>query len=85
MTNNKPIRRGALSRGLSLSIAGARAGGAFAFDSALRKLRGEEGVIASGWIERLNALLAASVNSKAATSKSAKCLRCWVNTSYLRL
>ena len=43
MTNNKPIRRGAFSRGLSLSIAGARAGGAFAFDSALRKLRGEEG------------------------------------------
>ena len=43
MTNYKPIRRGAFSRGLSLSIAGARAGGAFAFDSALRKLRGEEG------------------------------------------
>ena len=50
MTNNKPIRRGALSRGLSLSIAGARAGGAFAFDSALRKLRGEE----AGNSERLD-------------------------------
>jgi len=42
MAKNKPIRRGAISRGLSLSIAGARAGGAFAFDSAIRKLRGEE-------------------------------------------
>lgn len=42
MANNKPIRRGAFSRGLSLSIAGARAGGAFALDSAVRKLRGEQ-------------------------------------------
>jgi predicted unusual protein kinase regulating ubiquinone biosynthesis (AarF/ABC1/UbiB family) len=50
MTKNKPIRRGAVSRGLSLSIASARAGGAFAFDGALRKLRGEE----AGNSERLD-------------------------------
>ena len=36
MPKNKSIRRGALGRGLSLSLAGARAGGAFALDSALK-------------------------------------------------
>ena len=41
MSKRHSIRRGALSRGLSLSLAGARAGGAFALDGALRRLRGE--------------------------------------------
>lgn len=41
MSKRDPIRRGAVGRGLSLSLAGARAGGAFAFDAALRRLRGE--------------------------------------------
>lgn len=42
MSKNKSIRRGALGRGLSLSLAGARAGGAFALDSALKRWRGDE-------------------------------------------
>jgi len=42
MSKRKPIRRGAFARGLSVSLAGARAGGAFAVDRALRKLRGED-------------------------------------------
>lgn len=41
MSKRDPIRRGAVGRGLSLSLAGARAGGAFAFDAALRRFRGE--------------------------------------------
>lgn len=41
MSKRKPIRRGALSRGLSISLAGARAGSAFALDGAIRRLRGE--------------------------------------------
>ena len=41
MSKRHSIRRGALSRGLSLSLAGARAGGAFALEGALRRLRGE--------------------------------------------
>ncbi len=42
MSKRKPIRRGALGRGLAISLAGARAGGAFALDSAVRRLRGED-------------------------------------------
>jgi len=42
MSKDKSIRRGALGRGLSLSLAGARAGGAFALDGALKRLRGSE-------------------------------------------
>jgi len=42
MSKRSPIRRGAFGRSLAVSLAGARAGGAFAFDSALRKLRGEQ-------------------------------------------
>ena len=41
MPKRKTIRRGGLARGLRLSLAGARAGGAFAVDSALKKLRGD--------------------------------------------
>ena len=41
MSKRNPIRRGALGRGLALSLAGARAGSAFAIDGALKKLRGE--------------------------------------------
>ncbi len=41
MPRDKSIRRGGLARGLRLSLAGARAGGAFAVDGALRKLRGD--------------------------------------------
>ena len=41
MPKNKSIRRGGLARGLRLSLAGARAGGAFAVDGALKKLRGD--------------------------------------------
>ena len=42
MPKNQTIRRGALSRALSVSLAGARAGGVFAIDGALKRLRGEE-------------------------------------------
>ena len=41
MPRDKSIRRGGLARGLRLSLAGARAGGAFAVDGALRKMRGD--------------------------------------------
>ena len=41
MPKNNPIRRGALSRALSVSLAGARAGGVFAIDGALKRFRGE--------------------------------------------
>ena len=41
MSKDNSILRGGLGRGLSLSLAGARAGGAFALDSALKKLRGD--------------------------------------------
>ena len=44
MTKKTPIRRGAIGRGFALSLAGARAGGAFAIDGALRRLRGGSGV-----------------------------------------
>ena len=44
MTKKAPIRRGAIGRGLALSLAGARAGSAFAIDGALRRLRGDSGV-----------------------------------------
>ncbi|MEK9534762.1 MAG: AarF/UbiB family protein, partial [Halieaceae bacterium] len=40
MPKDKSIRRGGLARGLRLSLAGARAGGAFAVDGALKRLRG---------------------------------------------
>ena len=40
MSKRHPIRRGAVGRGLSLSLAGARAGGAFALDAAVKRLRG---------------------------------------------
>lgn len=40
MPKDRPIKRGALGRGLALSIASARASGAFAFDGAWRKLGG---------------------------------------------
>jgi len=43
MSKDNSILRGGLGRGLSLSLAGARAGGAFALDSALKKLRGDAG------------------------------------------
>ena len=43
MSKDNSILRGGLGRGLSLSLAGARAGGAFALDSALKKLRGDTG------------------------------------------
>ncbi len=42
MSKRNPIRRGAFGRGLSISLAGARAGGAFAIDGALRRIRGEQ-------------------------------------------
>ena len=42
MSKRSPIRRGAFGRSLAVSLAGARAGSAFAFDSAMRKLRGEQ-------------------------------------------
>ena len=41
MPRDKSIRRGGLARGLLLSLAGARAGGAFAVDGALKTLRGD--------------------------------------------
>lgn len=41
MSKRNPIRRGALGRGLAVSLAGARAGSVFALDGALRKLKGE--------------------------------------------
>lgn len=41
MSKRNPIRRGAFGRGLAMSLAGARAGGAFALDGALKALRGE--------------------------------------------
>lgn len=41
MPTNNSIRRGGLARGLRLSLAGARAGGAFALDGALKKIRGD--------------------------------------------
>ena len=44
MAKKTPIRRGAIGRGITLSLAGARAGGAFAIDGALRRLRGDSGV-----------------------------------------
>jgi len=40
MPKDRPIKRGAIGRGFALSIASARAGGAFALDGALRKLGG---------------------------------------------
>ena len=42
MRKSHIIRRGALSRALSVSLAGARAGGVFAIDGALKRLRGTE-------------------------------------------
>ena len=42
MPKNKTIRRGALNRALRVSLAGARAGGAFAIDGVLKGLRDEE-------------------------------------------
>ena len=42
MPKNHTIRRGALSRALSVSLAGARAGGVFAIDGAIKRLRGED-------------------------------------------
>jgi len=41
MPKNNSIRRGGLARGLRLSLASARAGGAFAIDGALKKIRGD--------------------------------------------
>lgn len=41
MPKDKSIRRGGLARGLRLSLAGARAGGALAVDGALKKMRGD--------------------------------------------
>ena len=41
MPKDKPIRRGAFARGLSLTVAGARAGGAFALDGAVRRIWGD--------------------------------------------
>lgn len=41
MQRDKSIRQGGLVRGLRLSLAGARAGGAFAIDGALKKIRGD--------------------------------------------
>jgi len=41
MPTNNSIRRGGLARGLRLSLAGARAGGAFAIDGAVKKIRGD--------------------------------------------
>ena len=43
MSRRNPIRRGAIGRSLAVSVAGLRAGGAFALGSAIGKLRGEEG------------------------------------------
>lgn len=42
MTNRSSIRRGSFGRGLAVSLAGLRAGGAFALGSALGRLRGDE-------------------------------------------
>ncbi|WOJ96672.1 AarF/ABC1/UbiB kinase family protein [Congregibacter brevis] len=42
MTKRSSIRRGSFGRGLAVSIAGIRAGGAFALGSAVERLRGEE-------------------------------------------
>ena len=41
MPKNNSIRRGGLARGLRLSLAGTRAGGAFAIHGALKKIRGD--------------------------------------------
>ena len=43
MPKDNSIRRGGVARGLRLSLASARAGGALAVDSALRKIRGDVG------------------------------------------
>ncbi len=40
---SRGMKRGAFGRGLSVSLAGLRAGGAFALDGAWQRLRGEEG------------------------------------------
>ncbi len=37
------MKRGAFGRGLAVSVAGLRAGGAFAIDGALQRLRGDSG------------------------------------------
>ncbi|EED35257.1 ABC-1 domain protein [Luminiphilus syltensis NOR5-1B] len=42
MSKKNPIKRGALGRGLAVSIASARAGGALAIDGAWRRIRGGE-------------------------------------------
>lgn len=42
MSKSSSIRRGSVGRGLAVSLAGLRAGGAFALGSALGKLRGDE-------------------------------------------
>ncbi|GAB5413260.1 MAG: AarF/ABC1/UbiB kinase family protein [Congregibacter sp.] len=42
MAKSSSIRRGSVGRGLAVSLAGLRAGGAFALGSALGKLRGDE-------------------------------------------
>lgn len=41
--DSSSLKRGAFGRGLSVSLAGLRAGGAFALDGALQRLRGNEG------------------------------------------
>jgi predicted unusual protein kinase regulating ubiquinone biosynthesis (AarF/ABC1/UbiB family) len=43
MSKRTGIKRGKLSRSISVSLAGLRAGGAFALDGAVKKLRGTEG------------------------------------------
>jgi predicted unusual protein kinase regulating ubiquinone biosynthesis (AarF/ABC1/UbiB family) len=43
MTKRSTIRRGSIGRGLAVSVAGLRAGGAFALGSALERLRGGGG------------------------------------------
>lgn len=44
MTKNGKLRRGSIGRGLTVSLAGLRAGGAFALGSAIGRLRGREGL-----------------------------------------
>ncbi len=53
MSKKSPIgRRGALGRNLAVSIAGLRAGGAFALDGALQRLRGAEAGADSDMLRR---------------------------------
>ncbi|GIS02089.1 MAG: hypothetical protein CM15mP103_06400 [Gammaproteobacteria bacterium] len=83
MPREKSIRRGGLARGLRLSLAGARAGGAFAVDGALKKLRGDTPMTTPCSVAKPAASPASWENSRAHTLKLVNSSLSWASTSCL--